>query len=653
MNPSLAPRVRIAMYLLLIPLAAILVQLTRFQILPTPDRSALFSVPFPLVRHVETPRGLIYDRNGNLLAGNVTHYRIYLDNCQQYLWAEDLLPADNHGQASISIARVLGELVQVTGAQINIPPVVQSLQELDRSLSKGSANGEHLSTCTLSSDAVGAGDSRVAVPLWLDESQEGKLEIAQGQTADANGHFHNDSLLSDLRSEAWYTRYYPEGSLGSEVIGYSRQSGDQAGNPAQGVLRYYLETGDWGVENYYNDILQGTREDVTWTVVPIDISNNIDRAQPPANLILTIDREIQAESEAVLREGIERSHASRGSILVLRPQTGEILAMADYPAADLNDPGGFETIFHAKGRLPDDPQGQVPSLNSEAPYEPGSTFKVLTMASALDSGKVQPGTTFVDQGSLEVGGLVIHNWTPQAFGLQDMTGCLANSINTCLAWVATQKMGPADFYSYMDRFWIGRTIGVDLPELAGDLRRPGDTDWTDATLATNAFGQGVSVTPLHLAAAIAAVANHGVMMIPHVVKSIVRPDGSVEEINPVRLGQPISAATADTLNKMLAQSLQTEDSKALVPGYQVAGKTGTADIPPYVGTKTIASFVGWGPADDPQVLILIRIDEPTSAGDMQYGSITAAPLFAELAPRVFAVLGIPPDAVRHKLVATQ
>ncbi len=653
MNPTLANRVRIAGYLLLIPLAAILVQLTRYQILPTPGRSELFSAPYPLVRHIETPRGLIYDRNGNLLAGNVTHYRLYLDNCQQYLWTQDLSAAENHGSASVSIASVLGELGQVTGAQINISPVVQSLQELDRSLSGGAANGEHLSTCTLSSDAVGSGDSLAAVPLWLDESQEAKLEIAQGQTADAKGEFHSDPLLSDIRSEAWYTRYYPEGTLASEVIGYSRQSGDQPGNADQGVLRYYLETGDWGVENYYNSILQGTREDVTWTVVPIDITNNIDNAQPSASLILTIDRQIQAATEAVLQEGIQRSHASRGSILVLQPQTGEILAMADYPPADLNDPSGFQAVFQAKGRLPEDPEGQVPSLNTEAPYEPGSTFKVLTMAAALDSGKVEPGTTFVDQGTLEVGGLVIHNWTPQVFGLQDMTGCLANSINTCLAWVATQKMGAADFYDYMDRFWIGRTIGVDLPEAPGVLRRPGDTDWTDATLATNAFGQGVSVTPLHLAADIAAVANHGVLMVPHVVKAIIRPDGSVQEISPVRIGQPISAATAGTLNQMLVQSLLTEGSKALVPGYKIAGKTGTADIPPYVGTKTIASFVGWGPADDPQVLILIRIDEPTSAGDMQYGSITAAPLFAELAPRVFAILGIPPDAVRQQLAGSQ
>jgi cell division protein FtsI/penicillin-binding protein 2 len=259
----------------------------------------------------------------------------------------------------------------------------------------------------------------------------------------------------------------------------------------------------------------------------------------------------------------------------------------------------------------------------------------------------------VDQGRIEIGGAVIHNWQGRGFGLQDMTGCLRYSINTCLAWVATQ-LGAGKFYEYMDRFRIGRLTGVDMsPEISGILRRPGDRDWTDSTLATNAFGQGVSATSLQLAVAVSAVANDGVMMTPHVVRQIILPDGRVHTVVSVPLGQPISAATAHTLTEMLATSLEMEGSSALVPGYRVAGKTGTADIPPYVGTKTVASFVGWGPVDDPQVLIYIRIDEPTSQGDRQYGSITAAPVFGRLAPRIFAIMGIPPDALRPSLETGQ
>jgi cell division protein FtsI/penicillin-binding protein 2 len=152
-----------------------------------------------------------------------------------------------------------------------------------------------------------------------------------------------------------------------------------------------------------------------------------------------------------------------------------------------------------------------------------------------------------------------------------------------------------------------------------------------------------------LAVAISSVANGGVMMTPHVVRQIILPDGRVHTVVPVPLGQPISAETARTLTEMLATSLEMEGSRAMVDGYRVAGKTGTADIPPYVGTKTVASFVGWGPLEDPEVLIYIRIDEPTSAGSHQYGSITAAPVFGRLAPRIFAILGLPPDAVRVTL----
>jgi cell division protein FtsI/penicillin-binding protein 2 len=384
-------------------------------------------------------------------------------------------------------------------------------------------------------------------------------------------------------------------------------------------------------------------------VVPVEITQNLDRAQPPADLVLTIDRDIQAETEAALKQAIQDSEATRGSILVLNPRNGEILAMADYPPVNLQDPNGFNDIFHIKGSQPMDPQGQVVSLNVAAPYEPGSTFKVLTMAAALDAGAVQPGTWYVDTGRIEIGGAVIHNWEGKSFNLQDMTGCLQNSINTCLAWVATQ-LGPEKFYQYMDQFRIGRLTGVDMsPEISGVLRRPGDQSWTDSTLATNAFGQGVSATPLQMAVAISAVANGGIMMTPHVVRQIILPDGRVHTVVPVPLGQPISAQTAQTLTDMLSTSLELEGSRALVDGYRIAGKTGTADIPPYVDTKTVASFVGWGPVDDPQVLIYIRIDEPTSQGSRQYGSITAAPVFGRLAPRIFAILGIPPDALRPAL----
>jgi cell division protein FtsI/penicillin-binding protein 2 len=548
-----------------------------------------------------------------------------------------------------SLTDVLGAVIRATGVEIDIPGVVDMLKEVDRRLQ--AEYNQPLSTCTLlSGSRTDSEGNNLAIPLWLTEEQNTGLEVAEGRTPDSTGVTHQYSpLLANIRTEAWFFRDYPEKTLASEVLGFSRQEGEGKGRIEEGVIRFYRETGDWGIERFYNDILQGAREDVSWTVVPVEITRNLDRAQPPADLILTIDRNVQAEAESALRQGIRDSEASRGSILVLNPKTGEILAMVDYPAVDLQDTESFLDVFHAKGRLPNDPNGQVVSLNVAAPYEPGSTFKILTMAAALDTGAVQPDTLFVDEGVREFGGWRIRNWGNTVWNLQDMTGCLRHSINTCLAWVAFQ-MGAGDFYEYMGRFRIGRLTGVDLaPEISGVLRQPGDRDWTDATLATNAFGQGVSVTPLQMAVATSAVANDGVMMTPHIVKQIVLPDGSVHNVDPVPLGQPISAETAHTLSGMLETSLEMEGSKALVDGYRIVGKTGTADIPPYVGTRTVASFVGWGPADDPQILIYIRIDEPTPDGDRQYGSITAAPVFSRLAQRIFLLMGIPPDSVRESL----
>ena len=647
MERSLHRRVRFAQFGLLIPLGLVILQLSRFQILPTEDRRALDEAPYPLNQHIETPRGRIMDRTGHLLAGNSSQYRVYVDNCQIYLYREQF--GGLAGGADPSLSDVIAAVARASGADIDTREVVAMLQDVDAALQ--AEYGQPLSTCTLMAGVRTDSDGqKLAIPLWLTEEENSGLEVAQGIRPDVSGKYHNPSdLLYNIRTEAWFFRNYPEGSLASEVVGYSRQEGSGQGRSEDGVIRFYREIGDWGVERFYNDILQGAREDVSWTVVPVEITSNLDRAQPPADVVLTIDREIQAETEAALREGILAGEGSRGSIIVLNPQTGEILAMADFPSVDLQDPNGFLDTFKVKGRLPMDPEGQVVSLNVAAPYEPGSTFKVLTMAAALDSGAVTPGTWFMDSGRIEIGGVVIHNWQRRGFGLQDMTGCMRHSINTCLAWVATQ-LGPGPFYEYMDRFRIGRLTGVDMsPEVSGIMRRPGDQSWTDSTLATNAYGQGVSATTLQLAVAISAVANGGVMMTPHVVRQIILPDGRVHTVTPVPLGQPISAATAETLEEMLAVSLELEGSKALVEGYRVAGKTGTADIPPYVTTKTVASFVGWGPVDDPQILVYIRIDEPTADDDRQYGSITAAPVFARLAPRIFALLGIPPDSVRWTL----
>ncbi len=227
-----------------------------------------------------------------------------------------------------------------------------------------------------------------------------------------------------------------------------------------------------------------------------------------------------------------------------------------------------------------------------------------------------------------------------------MTGCLELSLNVCLTWVAEQ-IGATRFYNYLRAFGIGHLTGIDLAgEAYYPLRVPGDNQWYDADLGTNSFGQGLAVTPVQMVMAISAVANEeGEMMTPHLVKAIIE-NGHQYDIAPQVAGTPITAATAKTETTMLANSLEGESSVALVPGYRVAGKTGTAEIPTptgYTSSLTNASFVGWGPVDDPRFLVYIWLEKPQTS---EWGSVVAAPVFAEVVQKLVVLMNIPPDAVR-------
>ena len=230
-----------------------------------------------------------------------------------------------------------------------------------------------------------------------------------------------------------------------------------------------------------------------------------------------------------------------------------------------------------------------------------------------------------------------------------MIGCLQHSLNVCMAWVSTQ-MGIQNFYGYMERFGLGHATGVDLAgEAMGRLKIPGDTDWYPVDLGTNAFGQGVTVTPLQMLMSVSAVANNGHMVTPHVLYAMLR-DGHQYDVPSQYAGSPITTETAHTLSNMLAISLEQESSQALLPGYRLAGKTGTAQIPTDTGydlTHTNASFIGWGPVDDPQFMVYIWLQKPSAS---IWSSETAAPVFSEVAEQSVILLNIPPDVVRSQLV---
>jgi cell division protein FtsI/penicillin-binding protein 2 len=322
------------------------------------------------------------------------------------------------------------------------------------------------------------------------------------------------------------------------------------------------------------------------------------------------------------------------------PNTGEILSMATTPRLNPNQYWKYAEVF---------PNATPFNRAISQTYEPGSVFKVLTMAAGLDTGTVTPETPFMDTGVFMIGGGYINNWDGSAWGMQDMVGCMQHSLNVCLAWLASE-LGSTRFYDYVRSFGIGHLTGVDLSgEATYPLRLPGDGQWYPVDLGTNSFGQGLAATPIQMVMAASALANgEGKMMAPHILRAMVE-NGRQYNTNSQVVGQPITAQTAQTLTTMLVKSLEEESSDALVPGYSLAGKTGTAEIATPVGYSsdlTNASFVGWGPADDPRFLVYVWLEKPRTS---KWGSVVAAPVFSEVAKSLVVLMKIPPDEQRQQL----
>lgn len=439
--------------------------------------------------------------------------------------------------------------------------------------------------------------------------------------------------LPSLRGVVWSShlkRSYPENSLASNILGF------YSFMDREGGIGYY------GVEEYYDDLLAGTPMETFMPRNPY-LLEELPTVPAGASLVLTIDREIQAMVEKQLDEAVEEHEAESGTVIVLDPRNGEILAMASQPRVNLNQYWKYEDEF----------EGKTPFNRAiSETYEPGSVFKVLTMAAAFDNGTVDEETIFNDPGRFEYGGSTVYNWNRRGYGKQSMQGCMQHSLNVCLAWVATE-LGKEDFYDYMQVFGIDRRTNIDLGgEKTWPLSTPGDSDWYPIQLVTNSFGQGVAVTPIQLAAAISSVANGGELMKPHVLKAIIQ-DGKQYNTSPQVMSVPIKPETAKIMTSMLVESLKEESSLALVPGYSIAGKTGTAEIPVegvYGIDLTNASFVGWGPADDPQFLVYVWIEKP---GSSPWGSIVAAPVFSSITQDLVKYLDIPPEENNQTLIAKE
>ncbi|UCE00090.1 MAG: penicillin-binding protein 2 [Chloroflexota bacterium] len=565
----------------------IVVQMLRIQLSPQAealrDKGELYSGTW---RTLTPARGQIYDRWGHLLAGNETVYEVGVI----------LNQVENPSTIALAMNAVVDADYDAVFAAASTAP---------------------------SEDAIYATLAR-----FVTEDQKTRLEqlAKEMQTTYGDRRDPNRPSLKGITFEPRLQRSYPEKDLASNLLGFVNWEGQ----------------GFFGIEEKFNHELAGSPKRV-W--IPFDPNRVEEFPQIPqgTSLILTIDREIQAEVEQIVEKAMEESGSESATIVVMDPHNGDILAAATSPRLDLNEFWRYDEVFEDET-----PFNRVVSEI----YEPGSVFKVLTMASALDGGAVKPKTSFLDTGFIEVGGTIIRNWNGGAWGPQDMLGCMQHSLNVCLAWVATE-LGANKFYQYLQNFGVGRLTGVDLAgENPGRLKLPGDEDWYEADLGTNSFGQGVAVTPMQMVMAVSAIANEGKMVSPRIVLSMIS-DGKQYNTTPRISGTPISAKTANQLTNMLTTSLETESSAALVEGYRIAGKTGTAEIPTpfgYTSNQTNASFVGWGPIDDPRFLVYVWLEKPTTS---PWGSVVAAPVFREVVERLVVLMNIPNDQMKQQLLEGQ
>ncbi len=463
-----------------------------------------------------------------------------------------------------------------------------------------------------------------------------KIDLRMGQHLDA----YIDGLQGkpgaaalnhiDVRPVAY--RYYPQETLGSHVVGFVQEN----------------SYGRYGIEEYYDSFLNAEgiglleKNVEPFVALPEDVQRYLPSVAGK-DLVLTIDRTIQYIIEDELQQGLIEHGARSGSIIVMAPDTGAILGMTNLPTYSPNERNSETVDFSVF---------MNPSVS--ALYEPGSIFKVITMAAGLDTQVITPTTRFTDTGYIEVGQRTIYNSNRSASGQVDVTDALARSLNVVTAQVA-DHVGSDDFYRYIRRFGFGERTGIDLAyEVAGLLKTPGHELWSYSDLGTNSFGQGLAVTPLQMANSVAAIANGGTLMRPYIVEARIE-DEKVLRTKPTVIRSVISPQTAKDLTEMMVVTVDQGNKAARVSGYPIAGKSGTAQIPGpegYLEDQTIVSFVGFAPAYDPAFVLLVKLDRPDHAKS-QWAAYTAAPVFARVARRLFEHLDVPPEEIRAQLAAQQ
>ena len=412
------------------------------------------------------------------------------------------------------------------------------------------------------------------------------------------------------------TRSYPEAGFGGQVLGFVGK--DDKSNPV----------GQYGIEGYFNDFLSGKAGEISsqadangsWIGVG---SRSYTPAIDGGSLVLSIDRTVQYTACKMLRDGVEHYNADSGVLVIVEPSTGRILAMCGSPDFD---PMAYSKI------------DSISTYNNQAiftPYEPGSIFKPFTLAAGIDAGVISPNTIFDDPGSVRVDDRTIRNALDKSYGRITMTQGLEESVNTAMVY-AMQQTGQDAFTQYVKDFGFGTlsgiTLNTEVPGTIASLDRAGIV-----YAATASFGQGITVTPLQIAMGYAAIANGGALMVPQIVDEMHYSDGTIDKILPKKVRQVIQPKAAVTVAGMLVSVVENGHGKyAKVPGYWIAGKTGTAQIAQsggYSETAFNGSFAGFGPVENPKFAMIVKLENPKTDSNLgvAWAESTAAPIFGEIA----------------------
>lgn len=551
-------------------------------------------------------RGTIYDANGKVLATSASVWRVVL--------APIYLETDEERQI---VAKGLSEILDVEEEKIFEKSKQQSYYvEIKRQVES---------------------DVREKVLEFID-----KLE---------NEHDINGSsvfLLDD------YKRYYPYGDLASSVIGFT-------GSDDQGLS---------GIEYQYDEMLTGTpgrlitATNAHGTAMPFQYSQNID-AIDGYNLVLTIDETIQSIAEKYMEQAIE-THAvyNRGVCIIMDVKTGEVKAMASVGGFDLNDPFTLNEETRKNISLLPEEERAVAESNELSKtwrnkavsdtYYPGSVFKMFTAAMALEENLVSEESSFYCSGAHTVTGQTMHCHYRDGHGTQSFRDCIKNSCNPAFMQIG-EKVGTEKFWQYYQAFGFSEKTGIDLPGEAEDIFFSSDGSMLPVNLATASFGQNFAVTPIQVATAVAAIANGGYIVQPHVVSQILDEDGNVYKTTSTEVKrQAISTETAAHVADILEENAVSGSGKnGYVAGYRVAGKTGTSEKK-YDSNEDgiddyIASFCGFAPAENAEVVCLVFFDTPTGAA--YYGSQVAAPVYAQIMSEVLPYLQVSAQYTEEELAA--